>query len=111
MPGIENSLMAQTLVALIFSGGAGYIVFKILQKAKSYQPLEPDVKRLIAWVLTILVAWGAYGLLLWLGLYAVPGTSQEIVTTLFAIAAAGLTSSQGFDANAKRKQRKKDSLL
>ena len=106
MPEIQDSMLAQFLVTMIFSGGAGYVVYKLLEKFKVYQELEPDLKRLGAWVLTVVFAWGSYGVLLWLSLYTVPSTPQDVVTTLFAIAAVALTSSQGFDANNKRKLRK-----
>ena len=108
MPEIQDGMLAQFLVALIFGGGAGYLAYKLLDKFQAYQKLDPDLKRLGAWIATISLAWGAYGLLLWLGLYDVPESSQAVVTTLFSIAGVALTSSQGFDANNQRKKRQEE---
>lgn len=95
---LDLSIGIQLIAGLIFSGGAGYLAYKLMEKLGEGRKIAPDVKRYSAWALTVVLAWAAYGALLWFGVYDVPATAQELVLTLLSVAFVAFTSSQGFHA-------------
>jgi hypothetical protein len=103
---LDLSIGVQLIAALIFTGGAGYLAYKAMGKVQEKYDLQPDTSRVVAWGLTMLIAWVAYGLLVWLGAYEQPGTEQDWFLTLLAVAFVAITSSQGFHAKNELRARR-----
>lgn len=103
---LDLSVGVQLIAGLIFSGGAGYLAYRAMDVVKNQIAIQPDIARLASWALTIGIAWVAYGLLVWLGVYDKTETNQELFTTLLAVAFVAFTSSQGFHAKNELRARR-----
>jgi hypothetical protein len=82
-------------LSLLVSGGAGAVVFWLMENVPALKGLRPDHKRYVSLLLAVLLPVAAWLGMVALGYQAAPGTWQGWIERVFVLATGSLVVSQG----------------
>lgn len=86
---------------LVISGGAGGLVYWLMENVPALKALRADWKRYISWFLSALLPILAWLAAVALGYLPAPGSWQGVVEQLFALLFVAFSASQGVHAALK----------
>ena len=94
---LDITILAMALKTIAFAGGAGglaYYVMKYIGPALAKSGWSDLWIRVVSLIITALIAWVAWFLLMWLISLPIPADAQDWVNKLFAIAITSWSANQ-----------------
>lgn len=86
---------------LVISGGAGGLVYWLVENVPAFAAMRPDWKRYVSWLLSAWLPILAWLVSVALGYLPVPESWQGVVEQLFALLFVAFSASQGVHAALK----------
>lgn len=97
---VEQQTLKTIITAIVFGGLAPYLSYRVMEWLKSHFPDWTYLHKWgAAWIVTLAIAWGAYGIGLYFSYFPMPAqTPQAWGEVLFTIGFGALTVNQGIHA-------------
>jgi len=87
MTEVQDSVLAQVLLYVVFGGGAIAASYLLMEKVKSLAEISNSwYKRLVSYGIASVIGVASYLVLMWLGVTSVPNTPQEWVASIGSVA-------------------------